>query len=297
MPANPDERFAVKLQSKYQLVKQKQEPHLFHEISIMGQMDHPFILKLNGVSQDKRLVYMFTEYMVCGDLMATVNKFKQLSAHHARFYAAQVVDSLEYMHGRDFIYRDLKPENVLLCPNGYIKLADFGFVKKLPKYERCMTFCGTPEYMAPEIIQNKSYGHAVDWYAVGIFLYELIYGRPPFMASDPYKIFERVLNEKLRFPVGFDKAAKSLIKHLCAHDLSKRYGNLHGGVDDIKRHRFFADFDWQKLRDMRMPVYYTPVAKAKADGDEVEAGDLEESRDNTKFPPIKESKDPFLAWF
>jgi serine/threonine protein kinase len=167
---------------------------LFHEISIMAQIDHPFILRLNGVSQDKRLVYMFTEYMMCGDLMATVNKFTKLSTSHARFYAAQVIACFEYMHERDFIYRDLKPENVLLAANGYIKLADFGFVKKLPKWERTMTFCGTPEYMAPEIVQNKGYGHAVDWYAVGIFLYELLYGRPPFMAHDPYQIFEMILH-------------------------------------------------------------------------------------------------------
>ena len=129
---------------------------------------------------------MYIDYMVCGDLMETVNRFGKLEADHAKFYAAQVISCFEYLHSQDFIYRDLKPENVLMQDSGYIKLADFGFIKKLPKAERTQTFCGTPEYMAPEVVQNLGYAHAIDWYALGIFMYEMIFGRPPFMAQDPY---------------------------------------------------------------------------------------------------------------
>ena len=97
--------------------------------------------------------------------------------------------SLEYLHSKGLIYRDLKPENILVGKNGFIKMADFGFVKKLKPWERTYTFCGTPEYMAPEIINSTGYTFAVDWYALGIMLYEILYGRPPFMANDPYVIF------------------------------------------------------------------------------------------------------------
>ena len=114
--------------------------------------------------------------------------------------------------------------------NGYLKLADFGFIKEVKPAERTWTFCGTPEYIAPEIIANKGYSQPVDWYALGIFIYELMYGRPPFMASDPIEIFQMVLKDKIKFPRDFDKPAKSLIKKLCQHDLSMRYGNLKGGV-------------------------------------------------------------------
>ena len=102
------------------------------------------------------------------------------------------------------IYRDLKPENILLNKDGYVKLADFGFVKKLKVYERTFTFCGTPEYLAPEIIMNTGYGQTADWYALGIFIYELIYGRPPYCSSDPNEVFEMILKHKIKFPENFD---------------------------------------------------------------------------------------------
>lgn len=144
----------------------------------------------------------------------------------ARFYAAQVVMTYSYLHGKDCIYRDMKPENILMNNDGYIKLADFGFIKKLAKWDRTYTFCGTPEYMAPEIITNQGYSHAIDWYALGILLYELIYGRPPFLSTDPMDVMNQVINGKILYPKDFDQSARSLIKHLCDRDLSKRYGNI-----------------------------------------------------------------------
>ena len=139
----------------------------------------------------------------------------------------------------DLIYRDLKPENVLVQNNGYVKLTDFGFVKKIKPWDRTYTLCGTPEYMAPEIIMNIGHGRAADWYTLGIFMYELLNGLPPFMHNDTYEIFKLTLREKIPFPAGFSSDAKSIIKHLTEHDLSKRYGNLIKGSADIKEHRFF----------------------------------------------------------
>lgn len=160
----------------------------------MATLDHPFVLKMKGLAQDKRMVYLYLEHVEGGDLMGILNKFKKLQPEYARFYIGQIVMCLDYLHSSGLIYRDLKPENVLISKNGYIKLADFGFIKKLEKGERTFTFCGTPEYIAPEIILNKGYSHPVDYYALGIFLFELLYGRPPFMAANPYEIFQQVLN-------------------------------------------------------------------------------------------------------
>jgi serine/threonine protein kinase len=123
----------------------------------MKDLDHPMILKMNGVSQDKRMIHMYLEFMKGGDLMSIVNKLGKLEANHARFYVAQIVLSFEYLHGKNLIFRDLKPENILVDSNGYVKLADFGFIKSLTPGERTYTFCGTPEYIAPEIVNNKGY--------------------------------------------------------------------------------------------------------------------------------------------
>lgn len=156
--------------------------------------------------------------------------------------------AFEYFHFKDLIYRDLKPENVLVQDCGYIKVTDFGFMKKIRPWERTYTLCGTPEYMAPEVIMNVGHGRAADWYTLGIFIYELLYGRPPFMHNDTYEVFKLILREPIPFPKEFHSDAKSIISHLTKHDLTKRYGNLKDGVDDIKNHRFFKSIDFNEIK-------------------------------------------------
>lgn len=187
------------------------------------------------------------EYVDGGELFRFIQKHGRLEASLAKFYAAQIILCFEYLHTKQLIYRDLKPENVLLHKSGYLKLSDFGFIKQLKPGERTYTLCGTPEYLAPEIIMNKGHGKAVDWYTLGIFIYEMMVGRCPFMHDDPYEIFKMVINEKIRFPKGFDNNAKSIIRHLTDHDLSRRYGNLKYGSEDIKNHRFFADINFYTI--------------------------------------------------
>lgn len=173
---------------------------------------------------------MYVEYIESGDLMRVLNNMKQVPLSIATFFAAQIILCFEYIHSKEMIFRDLKPENVLVGKQCFIKLADFGFIKRLKPGDKTYTFCGTPEYMAPEIINNSGYSNEVDWYALGILIYELMYGRPPFMGKDPMKIFKTILEEKIKFPENFDKSAKSIIKHLTHIDLTKRYGNLQGGI-------------------------------------------------------------------
>jgi serine/threonine protein kinase len=151
----------------------------------------------------------------------------------------------EYMHAMNIVYRDLKPENLLINADGYLKLTDFGFAKVV--LNRTYTLCGTPEYIAPEILLNKGHGKPVDWWALGILIYEMNHGIDPFTADDPMQIYQNILSGKIRFSSSFDSDAKSLVRHLVEHDLSKRYGNLKNGVDDVKKHRYFKQIDWKLL--------------------------------------------------
>ena len=159
---------------------------------------------------------------------APFNHIKQRTYSSKKsFYSSQIVQIFEYLHSKNIIYRDLKPENVLIGQDGYIKLTDFGFAKVVEN--RTFTLCGTPEYLAPEILLNQGHGKPVDWWTLGIILYEMLAGIDPFNDDDPMIIYQNILKGRLKFPSGFDSDAKSLVKHLLVADLSARYGNLKNG--------------------------------------------------------------------
>jgi serine/threonine protein kinase len=196
----------------------------------------------------------------------------------------------QYLHSNNIIYRDLKPENILIDKTGYLKLTNFGFAKI---YEgRTYTVCGTPEYLAPEILLNKGYGKPVDWWTLGILIYEMIVGIDPFNDEDPILLYQKILKGKLKFPQTFNSNAKSLVKHLLEIDLSKRYGNLKGGVSDIMDHRFFKRLDWESLVYLNIKPPYIP--KVSSTGD---TSNFQNYGDSDKLSPaIKQSEDPFLNW-
>jgi protein kinase X len=193
-----------------------------------------------------------------GELFKLIQTKGSLDSVSASFYAAQIILCFEYLHSKSMVYRDLKPENVLIHRSGYLRLSDFGFLKQLKVGERTYTLCGTPEYLAPEIILNKGHSKAVDWYCLGIFIYEMMVGRCPFMHEDPYTIFTMILSSRIRFPKFFDSKAKSIIRHLTDHDLSKRYGNLKNGPEDVKNHRFFNDINFFNIITQTAKVPYIP---------------------------------------
>ena len=171
---------------------------------------------------------MFMEFVSGGELFTHLREEGMFEAHKAAFYASHIVLVFEHLHSKNIIYRDLKPENVLIGTDGYLKLTDFGFAKQIEN--RTFTLCGTPEYLAPEILQNQGHGKPVDWWTLGVLIYEMIAGIDPFADDDPLLIYQNILKGELHFPKGFDNDAKSLVKHLLVNDLSKRYGNLKNGT-------------------------------------------------------------------
>merc|ERR1712039_199822 len=167
-----------------------------------------------------------------------------------------------HIHSKNIIHRDLKPENILVCQNGYSKLTDFGFAKIIEPGTRTYTLCGTPEYIAPEVLLNKGHGKPVDWWTLGILIYEMIVGYPPFVDEDPMGIYQKILSGKIVFPKMFDKNAKGLVKKLLTADLGKRYGNLKNGVDDIKHHKWFKNTNWGDLLEKKVPSPFKPSVKS-----------------------------------
>ena len=169
-------------------------------------------------------LYMVFEYVSGGELFSYLRNAGRFSTATSAFYSAEIVSALEYLHARNIVYRDLKPENLLLDKNGHLKITDFGFAKRLT--DRTWTLCGTPEYLAPEIIQSKGHNKAVDWWALGVLIYEMLMGYPPFYDDNPFGIYEKILSGKVEWSRHVDTTAKDLIKKLLVPDRTKRLGNM-----------------------------------------------------------------------
>lgn len=177
----------------------------------------------------------------------------------------------------------------MISDDGYLKLIDFGFAKVVKK--RTYTICGTPEYIAPEILLNRGHSKPVDWWTFGILIYEMHAGQAPFVDDDPMNIYKKIINTKPRYPDGFDSKLKSLVKHLLRRDLSKRYGNMVNGVADIKEHRFFSVLSWDELLAKTIDPPYKPELKEM---NNKESNFLKERENDTS--EVEASKDPFLDW-
>jgi protein kinase X len=172
----------------------------------------------------------------------------------AKFYASQIVVTLDYLHNRGIIFRDIKPENILINSDGYIKFMDFGFSKQTDG--KTYTLCGTPNYTAPEVLMSKGHSKSVDWWSFGVLLYEMAVGIDPFADEDIMNVYSKILKCQVVYPQDLDSKVKSLVKHLLVTDVSKRYG-----VNDVYNHRFFKDVDWGLLVRKKVLPEYVPKIK------------------------------------
>ncbi|KAB5593266.1 Serine/Threonine kinase catalytic domain containing protein [Ceratobasidium theobromae] len=262
--------YAVKVLNKAKVVQQKQVEHTNSERSVLATVRHPFIVNLWGTFQDVNNLFMVMDFVPGGELFTLLRKSRRFPSPVAKFYTAEVVLAIDYLHSHDIIYRDLKPENILLGADGHIKLTDFGFAKHVP--DITWTLCGTPDYLAPEIVNQKSYNKSVDWYAVGILLYEMLAGAPPFFSEEPnpMRLYERIRAGRIDYPRFFEAGAVDLMRGLLVTDLSLRLGNMSGGSADVFNHRWFAEVPWERLANKEVQPPYVPQLGGDGDASQFE---------------------------
>jgi len=222
---------------------------------------------MNMAFQSKDKLYFVLDYCAGGELFFHLGKLGKFPEPRARFYAAEIILAISYVHSLDIIYRDLKPENVLLDAQGHIRLTDFGLSKEgiSSSSSGANSFCGTPEYLAPEILNRQGHGRAVDWWSLGALLYEMLSGLPPFYCQDRERLFEKIRKSELHYPASVSRPAKNVLKGLLNKDPTGRLGSGPGDAEEIKRHEFFAEIQWEKLMNGDIPPPWRPDINGSLD--------------------------------
>ncbi|NP_001083878.1 RAC-alpha serine/threonine-protein kinase [Xenopus laevis] len=259
--------YAMKILKKEVIVAKDEVAHTLTENRVLQNSRHPFLTALKYSFQTHDRLCFVMEYANGGELFFHLSRERIFSEDRARFYGAEIVSALDYLHSeKNVVYRDLKLENLMLDKDGHIKITDFGLCKEGIKDGATMkTFCGTPEYLAPEVLEDNDYGRAVDWWGLGVVMYEMMCGRLPFYNQDHEKLFELILMEEIRFPRTLLPEAKSLLSGLLKKDPKQRLG---GGPDDAKeimQHKFFAGIVWQDVYEKKLVPPFKPQVTSETD--------------------------------
>ena len=226
---------------------------------------HPFLLNLHACFQTETRVYFVMEYISGGDLMLHIQR-GQFGTKRAQFYAAEVCLALKYFHENGVIYRDLKLDNIMLTLDGHIKVADYGLCKEDMWYgSTTSTFCGTPEFMAPEILLDKKYGRAVDWWAFGVLIYQMLLQQSPFRGEDEDEIYDAILADEPLYPIHMPRDSVSILQKLLTREPELRLGSGPTDAQEIMSHAFFRNINWEDVYYKRVPAPFMPTVKGRAD--------------------------------
>jgi len=265
--------FALKVLKKDNIIKRNQVEHTKTERSVLGYVKHPFIVGLNMAFQSREKLYFVLDYCAGGELFFHLGKLGKFKESRSRFYAAEIILAISYVHTLDIIYRDLKPENVLLDGTGHIRLTDFGLSKEgiSSSSSGANSFCGTPEYLAPEILNRQGHGRGVDWWSLGALLYEMLTGLPPFYCQDRERLFEKIRKSELHYPASLSTNAKHVLRGLLTKDPTRRLGSGEKDAEEIKSHPFFASIDWEKLQRGEIAPPWAPTITGNQDTSQFDA--------------------------
>jgi len=280
--------YALKCVQKCRIVQYGQQRHIMDEKNILLQMRSPFILALHKTFKDNKQVYLLTDAYLGGDLWRLLHARGPFPDTVARFYIGCVVEAFDYLHQRGIVYRDLKPENLMLDINGYLRLVDLGFAKKVPIGNKTWTFCGTPEYIPPEVIANTGHTLSADYWSLGILVYELLTRKTPFRAKDDLTIYENILRgiHSVQFSYRVSRKAEMLIKSLCRQEASERLGYQKAGISDIKKHKWFGGFDWDGFNKQGVPAPILPDVRDP----------MENAEKSTKLDPMSHIPSENSGW-
>lgn len=275
--------YALKMMLKEKIVRTDQVSRVFFEKRIMMATAHPYLVDLRFVFKTNSYLCIVMPFIRGGEIYSYLRSKKTFSEYQTRFYSAQIILALQYMHRMNILYRDLKPENILLECDGYIKITDFGFAKRIEN-KKTKSFVGTPEYMAPEMLikerRLEGYGFSVDWWSLGVFIYESAAGQPPFSGSSLLQVFDKIVKCQFRIPDHFSLGLSDLVDQLFQLEVSKRIGCSEQGAEQIKAHPWFQLLNWQALFEKKIPPEFVPnckLADPTANFDQYEETSLEDT--------------------
>ena len=286
--------YGIKVLKKKNLLENKFVERQYNEYIILSKIYHPFIIELKGINfTDPYNLYYLFEFIPGGPIKFKIKLNKNIALEHAKFYIACLITVLDYLHKKNIIHRDIRPENILINNNGYIKLTEFTFSKKLNN-KLTYSICGSPEYYSPEMINKTGYNECIDFWQLGILFYEMIIGTTPFIDSDPVKIYKKINKGKINFPKNINKNAKILIKQLLNIDMNKRLGCTKKGIYEIIDSPFFKDFDWEGLLHRKLEPPFIPNINKFSDIARYKR--FEETIIDEDAEPLPKENDPFFNW-
>lgn len=261
-----NEIFAMKVMRKERILQKDHSEYVKSERDLLTAVTHPYIVALRFSFQTPSKLYLILDFLNGGHLFFNLYREGVFGEDVAKLYTAEIVSALSYLHGQGIMHRDLKPENVLLDNQGHIRLTDFGLAKGnvMDEEDRCNSFIGTMEYMAPEIIEGKGHTKSVDWWSTGILLYEMLCGIPPFRAKSRQALQQQILTGKIKYPKFLSTDSHNLLKALLVRDPSKRIGSGPTGCEAIKKHPFFKTINWSKLERREIESKFRPTVKCSA---------------------------------
>ena len=261
--------YAMKVYLKSDLREKNQENNTKSERNLMTQINFPFIVSIKFAFQTESKLFLVQEFIQGGDLFFHMNpgSKKKFSSSKTKFYVVEIILAIEFLHNNNMIYRDLKPENILIDINGHIKLTDFGLSKIIDKKNsnKSYTICGTVQYLAPEIISGEGYNESVDWWSLGVLMFEMLTGKLPFKFKDDNQPDLNIYTKKIIYPSWMEENAKDLISQLLNINPEERIGHGINGAENIKKHPFFNDIDWDKALNKKLKPPFIPKIEDETD--------------------------------